>query len=221
MCEAHLEEERTVEAERILIPVANPDTIEYLMNLSLLIRDTKQKDNLLALNVINDNNTSEGLELRGKRYLEKAAMITASADVPLRQITRYDLNIASGIIHTAKEYEVTDVIIGLHRKVNIVDSFFGMLAENLLKGLHREVMIAKGAIPACLGDHGYPKSVCISINHVICHGIPSYERKLADGDILNIDVPAIDDGWYGDTSRMYYAGKPKLNAARLCEVTYE
>lgn len=147
MCEAHLEEERTVEAERILIPVANPDTIEYLMNLSLLIRDTKQKDNLLALNVINDNNTSEGLELRGKRYLEKAAMITASADVPLRQITRYDLNIASGIIYTAKEYEVTDVIIGLHRKVNIVDSFFGMLAENLLKGLHREVMIAKFLIP--------------------------------------------------------------------------
>ena len=147
MCEAHLEEERTVEAERILIPVANPDTIEYLMNLSLLIRDTKQKDNLLALNVINDNNTSEGLELRGKRYLEKAAMITASADVPLRQITRYDLNIASGIIHTAKEYEVTDVIIGLHHKVNIVDSFFGMLAENLLKGLHREVMIAKFLIP--------------------------------------------------------------------------
>lgn len=147
MCEAHLEEERTVEAERILIPVANPDTIEYLMNLSLLIRDTKQKDNLLALNVINDNNTSEGLELRGKRYLEKAAMITASADVPLRQITRYDLNIVSGIIHTAKEYEVTDVIIGLHRKVNIVDSFFGMLAENLLKGLHREVMIAKFLIP--------------------------------------------------------------------------
>lgn len=147
MCEAHLEEERSVEAEKILIPVANPETIEYLMNLSLLIRDPKQRDNLLALNVINDDNTSESSELRGKRYLEKAAMITASADVPLRQITRYDLNIASGIIHTAKEYEVTDVIIGLHRKVNIVDSFFGMLAESLLKGLHREVMIAKFLIP--------------------------------------------------------------------------
>lgn len=147
MYEAHLEEERTVEQERILIPLANPDTIEYLMNLSLLIRDPKQPDNLLALNVINDNNTSEGLELRGKRYLEKAAMITASADVPLKQITRYDLNIASGIIHTAKEYQATDVIIGLHRKMNIVDSFFGMLAENLLKGLHREVMIAKFLIP--------------------------------------------------------------------------
>ena len=147
ICEAHLQEERTVEAEKILISVANPETIEYLVNLSLLIRDPKQKDNLLALNVINDNNTSEGSELRGKRYLEKAAMITASADMSLRQITRYDLNIASGIIHTAKEYEVTDVIIGLHRKVNIVDSFFGMLAESLLKGLHREVMIAKFLIP--------------------------------------------------------------------------
>ena len=86
-------------------------------------------------------------ELRGKRYLEKAAMITASVDVPLKQISRYDLNIASGIIHTAKEHGVTDVIIGLHRKVNIVDSFFGMLAENLLKGLHREVMIAKFLMP--------------------------------------------------------------------------
>ena len=147
MCEAHLEEERTVEAERILIPVANPDTIEDLVNLSLVIRDPKQRDNLLALNVINDNNASEALELRGKRYLEKAAMITASADVSLKQISRYDLNIASGIIHTAKEHGVTDVVIGLHRKVNIVDSFFGMLAENLLKGLHREVMIAKFLMP--------------------------------------------------------------------------
>ena len=119
--EAHLEDEkRPAELEKILIPVANPDTIEDLVNLSLVIRDPKQRDNLLALNVINDNNASETLELRGKRYLEKAAMITASADVPLKQISRYDLNIASGIIHTAKEHGVTDVVIGLHRKVNIV-----------------------------------------------------------------------------------------------------
>ena len=146
--EAHLEaENRPAELEKILIPVANPDTIEDLVNLSLVIRDPKQRDNLLALNVINDNNASEALELRGKRYLEKAAMITASADVPLKLISRYDLNIASGIIHTAKEHGVTDVVIGLHRKVNIVDSFFGMLAENLLKGLHREVMIAKFLMP--------------------------------------------------------------------------
>ena len=149
MHEAQLDTENSKKEtpEKILIPVANPDTIDDLINLSLLIRDSKQKNNLLALNVINDNSSSERLELCGKRNLERAAMIAASADVPLSQVSRYDLNIASGIIHTAKEYEVTDVVIGLHRKVNIVDSFFGNLADSLLKGLPREVMIAKFLMP--------------------------------------------------------------------------
>lgn len=148
MDEAQLDaEDKKNIPEKILIPVANPDTIEELINLSLVIRDSKQRNNLMALNVINDNSSSEHLEARGKRNLERAAMIAASADVSLAQISRYDLNIASGIIHTAKEYEVTDVIIGLHRKVNIVDSFFGSLADSLLKGLHREVMIAKFLMP--------------------------------------------------------------------------
>ena len=149
MHEAQLDTENSKKEtpEKILIPVANPDTIDDLINLSLLIRDSKQKNNLLALNVINDNSSSERLELCGKRNLERAAMIAASADVPLSQVSRYDLNIASGIIHTAKEYEVTDVVIGLHRKVNIVDSFFGNLADSLLKWLHREVMIAKFLMP--------------------------------------------------------------------------
>jgi len=147
MNEAQLDAEEKNIPEKILIPVANPETIEELINLSLVIRDSKQRNNLMALNVINDNSSSEQLESRGKRNLERAAMIAASADVSLTQISRYDLNIASGIIHTAKEYEVTDVIIGLHRKVNIVDSFFGNLADSLLKGLHREVMIAKFLMP--------------------------------------------------------------------------
>ena len=148
MNEAQLDaEDKKNIPEKILIPVANPETIEKLINLSLVIRDSKQRNNLMALNVINDNSSSEQLESRGKRNLERAAMIAASADVSLTQISRYDLNIASGIIHTAKEYEVTDVIIGLHRKVNIVDSFFGNLADSLLKGLHREVMIAKFLMP--------------------------------------------------------------------------
>ena len=90
-----------------------------------------------------------------------------------------------------------------------------------LDELCHKFMLEKDCIPACVGYNGYPKATCISINHVICHGIPSYERKLADGDILNIDVTVIKDGWFGDTSRMYYAGKPKLKATRLCEVTYE
>lgn len=147
MGEAHPEEDRSREPEKILIPVANPNTIEYLMNLSLVIRDPKQKDNLLALNVINDHSGTEALEQQGKRYLERAAKITASAGVDLKCISRYDLNIAAGIIHTAKEHGATDVIIGLHWKVNIVDSFFGMLTESLLKGLHREVMVARFLIP--------------------------------------------------------------------------
>lgn len=147
MGEAHPEEDRSREPEKILIPVANPNTIEYLMNLSLVIRDPKQKDNLLALNVINDHSGTEALEQQGKRYLERAAKITASAGVELKCISRYDLNIAAGIIHTAKEHGATDVIIGLHWKVNIVDSFFGMLTESLLKGLHRKVMVARFLIP--------------------------------------------------------------------------
>ena len=133
--------------EQILIPIANPETIEDLINLALVIKDAKQKNGLIALNVINDNNSSDNKELQGKRNLEKAAMIAAAADVPVTMVSRYDLNIASGIIHTIKEYEATDVVIGLHRKANIVDSFFGNLAESLLKGTHREVMIAKFLMP--------------------------------------------------------------------------
>lgn len=141
------EDESAVEEEKILISIANPSTVRDLMNLALVIRDPKQADNLLALNVVNDNNSSGASMHRGKRYLNQAAKIAVSGNVTLQQISRYDLNIASGIIHTAKEYGVTDVVIGLHHKGHIVDSFFGTLAENLLKGMSREVMIAKFVMP--------------------------------------------------------------------------
>ena len=150
MDEAHLEESDSSRVpEKILIPVANPATIEYLMCLSLLIRDPKQKDNLVALNVINDHTHTESdrLEQQGKRYLERAAKIAASAGLQLQCISRYDLNIAAGIIHTAREYDATDVVIGLHYKVNLMDSYFGKLTESLLKGLHREVMVARFLMP--------------------------------------------------------------------------
>jgi len=76
-----------------------------------------------------------------------------------------------------------------------------------------------GAVPAPLNYRGYPKSVCTSINHVVCHGIPG-ERRLLDGDILNIDVTVILDGWHGDTSRMYAVGRPSTRARMLIDVTY-
>ncbi len=77
-----------------------------------------------------------------------------------------------------------------------------------------------GAAAAPLGYKGFPKATCISVNHVVCHGIPS-DKTLHDGDILNIDVTVILDGWHGDTSRMYWVGAPSVKARRLTEVTHE
>ncbi|HCP18390.1 MAG TPA: type I methionyl aminopeptidase [Alphaproteobacteria bacterium] len=76
------------------------------------------------------------------------------------------------------------------------------------------------AVPAPLNYKGYPKATCISVNHVVCHGIPS-DKRLLDGDILNIDITVILDGWYGDTSRMYWVGDVSVKAKRLTDVTYE
>ena len=84
----------------------------------------------------------------------------------------------------------------------------------------RELTLDGGAVPATLGYRGYAHSCCISINHVVCHGIPS-EKTLKDGDIVNIDVTPLLDGWHGDTSRMYFSGEPSLKARRLVDVTYE
>ncbi|GAA4495430.1 type I methionyl aminopeptidase [Gluconacetobacter tumulicola] len=89
-----------------------------------------------------------------------------------------------------------------------------------LDRLIHDFMIAHGATPATLGYRGYPKSSCISLNHVVCHGIPG-DRQLQDGDILNIDVTVILDGWFGDTSRMYTVGAVPRKAEKLIEATYE
>ncbi len=89
-----------------------------------------------------------------------------------------------------------------------------------LDELIHEHMVSNGGRPATLGYRGYPKSSCISINHVVCHGIPG-DKALRDGDILNIDVTVILDGWYGDSSRMFVAGAPSRRAERLLDVTHE
>jgi methionyl aminopeptidase len=83
-----------------------------------------------------------------------------------------------------------------------------------------EFAMDNGAFPAPLGYRGYPKSICTSINHVVCHGIPD-EKPLRDGDIVNIDVTLIFNGWHGDSSRMYLVGDVPRRAQRLVEVTYE
>jgi methionyl aminopeptidase len=94
------------------------------------------------------------------------------------------------------------------------------VATATLDRLCHDFIVAHGAVPAPLNYRGYPKSICTSINHVVCHGIPG-ERRLEPGDVLNIDVTVILNGWHGDCSRMYAAGLPSTRARNLIEVTYE
>ncbi|MCW2365710.1 methionyl aminopeptidase [Sphingobium sp. B7D2B] len=86
--------------------------------------------------------------------------------------------------------------------------------------LIRQMMLDAGAVPATLGYHGYAYSCCISLNNVICHGMPG-DKPLKDGDIVNIDVTPLVDGWHGDTSRMYLVGDVPVKARRLVDVTYD
>jgi methionyl aminopeptidase len=89
-----------------------------------------------------------------------------------------------------------------------------------LDRLCHERIVAAGAVPAPLNYRGFPKSICTSVNHVVCHGIPG-DKRLVDGDAINIDVTVIVDGWHGDTSRMFLVGNPRRLALRLVEVTFE
>lgn len=93
------------------------------------------------------------------------------------------------------------------------------VTTNELNDLCHDFIINAGAIPAPLNYRGYPKSICTSKNAVVCHGVPD-DKTLKGGDILNIDVTVILNGWHGDTSRMFWVGKPSIKAKRLCDATY-
>ncbi|MGB7195630.1 MAG: type I methionyl aminopeptidase [Collimonas pratensis] len=97
----------------------------------------------------------------------------------------------------------------------------GVTTDELDRLCHDYIVNVQKVIPANVGYHGFPKTVCISVNDVICHGIPSEQEVLKDGDIVNIDVAVIADGWFGDTSRMYFVGEPSTLARRLVNTTYE
>ena len=101
----------------------------------------------------------------------------------------------------------------------------GVTTAELDKLCHDYMVDMQQCIPAPLNyaPHGhtpFPKSICTSINHQVCHGVPG-DKKLKNGDILNIDVTTIKNGWHGDTSRMFYVGEPSIQAKRLCEITYQ
>jgi len=125
-------------------------------------------------------------------------------------------------VHTAADFE------GMRVAGKLAAECLDMLIPHVVPGvvtdhldtLAREFILDHGALPACLGYRGYTKTTCISPNHIVCHGIPG-ERTLREGDIVNIDVTVIVDGWHGDTSRMYGVGAVAPRAKRLIDVTYE
>ena len=125
-------------------------------------------------------------------------------------------------LHGPEDFE------GMRRAGRIAAEVLDLLAPEVHPGVTTthldkiayDYVIARGAIPACLGYRGYRHTLCTSINHVVCHGIPS-DKPLRDGDIVNIDVTVIVDGWHGDTSRMYLVGDVKLKARRLVDITYD
>ena len=117
---------------------------------------------------------------------------------------------------------------GMRKAGALAAAILDELAERVVPGMAtgeidtivHDMTLAAGGVPATLGYRGYTKSCCTSINHVVCHGIPG-DKALKDGDILNIDVTAILDGWHGDTSRMFLVGDVSIKARKLVDVTYE
>ena len=124
-------------------------------------------------------------------------------------------------------YEQADFA-GMHAAGKLAAQILGEMIEHVFPGqttgeidrIIEEKVVKAGAVSATIGYRGYQHASCISVNHVVCHGIPG-DKKLKDGDILNIDVTVIVDGWYGDTSRMYVAGKMNRKAERLIQVTHD
>jgi methionyl aminopeptidase len=122
-----------------------------------------------------------------------------------------------------------DAFAGMRRAGRLAAECLDMLAAHVQPGvttgrldeLARTFVLEGGGLPACLYYKGYRHTVCTSINEVVCHGVPSPQRVLKPGDIVNIDVTVIVDGWHGDTSRMYAVGPVKRKASRLMDVTYE
>ena len=125
-------------------------------------------------------------------------------------------------IHGPDEFE------GMRKAGRLAAETLDMITPHVVPGVTTDALdrichdhiVDHGAVPAPLNYRGFPKSICTSINHVVCHGIPG-DKRLQDGDIVNIDVTVILDGWHGDTSRMFPVGEVKRKAQRLIDVTYE
>jgi nucleotide-binding universal stress UspA family protein len=134
--------------EKILIPVNNPDTIEELVNLSMILKSADNKTGLFALNVINnDTNAGHEGDLKAKKMLEKAVKTASSADVQLNRLLRYDINPVNGITGVIKEHNITDLILGIHVVTGISPSFLGKFTEGILAKCNTTTFVYKSAQP--------------------------------------------------------------------------
>lgn len=128
-------------ADRILVPLYNPDTLKHLMELALLLKVDKSREPLYALTISNTNAAHLTSEEKAKKILERAAKIASGADNAVRMINRNDTNVTSGIIQTIKENHITEVVMGLHHKNSFADSFLGDKTDNLLKATNQMILI--------------------------------------------------------------------------------
>ncbi len=129
----------------------------------------------------------------------------------------------SVIIKTAEEIEKMRVAGRLAAEVlEMIETHIqaGITTNELDRLCHDYIINQQQAIPAPLDYHGFPKSICTSLNHVVCHGIPN-DKKLKNGDNINIDITIIKDGYHGDTSKMFHVGQPSVQAQRLAKISYE
>ncbi|MEX2500257.1 MAG: type I methionyl aminopeptidase [Wenzhouxiangellaceae bacterium] len=127
-------------------------------------------------------------------------------------------------IHIKTAEEIEAMRVAGHQAGSVLRMIAGHVKPGVTTGeldaiCHAFIVDELKAVPAPLNYRGFPKSVCTSVNHVVCHGIPG-DRVLKDGDIVNIDVTVIQDGWHGDTSKMFYVGEPSIKARRICEVAH-
>lgn len=147
VADARVEEAQPEEKGPAIISYSNPDNVDSLTQMSMMMTDKRADRNLLGLNIVVDSDNNMRRRVEGKRCLEQAVKIAAGTGIQLSPVERFSTNVVTGIIHTMKEYDASMLMLGLHRKANIADSFFGGLAESLLKGTHRQVMISRCIIP--------------------------------------------------------------------------
>ena len=140
---------RGKEDDRVMVSIANPETVEPLVNMALMMRDPKSKKELLAVTVeVEYDEAKKQAKLAQRRKsLEQAARIASAVDVPMKTRCRLSTNAATGILNTASEMNATEIVLGLHHKHGLLDSFLGSFAQSILKGTHRQLMIVKCLMP--------------------------------------------------------------------------